>query len=255
MDRIIALAFDANADKLTALVTVAGENGDCHACVYAYDLRGNDEPTAYFDPDWLPVDQYDADSVMSANGAFVALRTERIGVGGKTYHGAGVWDIGQGKWHHRFGGLEAMPHDIYAVTSTGDLVFTSRNDDPARDHRNGGPEWYDGLYVWDAATAPPEGVAEAKPDGNIYTDRNMVFNTDETRFAASPGYGYTGIYDTQTRTKLRDFARPSSIEESHYDNVWRMAFRPDGDALLVGYGDGAILEWDLRPAPPDAPVG
>ena len=258
-ERVVALAFDDTADRLLALMAVSedGAMAPWRFQVRAYDLRDPEMvPAVYESPEWLPNRDITGKAAFSADGTFIALRTERLGSDGVLYHGVGVWDLARNRWRHRLGGLETQPHRIYAVTRTGDRVFTAREDDPGRDYRNGGQEWYDGLYIWDVATAKPEGETAAKPEA-VYTDSSMVFDAAETRFAASAPGGAVCLYDTDTRQIRRRFVRPAPDNPSNANgnSVWCMAFRPDGAALLVGYADGEIWDWDTTPEPAETSPG
>ena len=75
---------------------------------------------------------------LSANGLYFACRTEyadpQTSSGG---FGVGVWEVDAGAWRHRFGGREAYPHDLCAVSRSGDIVYSIRAATTATAGRNG----------------------------------------------------------------------------------------------------------------------
>lgn len=254
ISRVLALAFGDNADELYALVSVHDsqtEERSHRLYVFLYDLRSEEtahRPQQFEIPGELPLYNDYEIAALSANGRYIACRTKNIDTNATTFHGVGVWDVYGGKWKHRFGWREAEPHKIYAVTKDGDTVFSGREDSPGRDYKFGGPEWYDGLYVWEAATALPEGTETSKPDRDMNGNRNMAFNSDETLFATPIGTpGEVEIYDLKQRKQTHRIRRPKLEGEHKYgvENVWCVAFSPDSQTLATGHADGKIWFWDL----------
>lgn len=253
--RVLALTFDVEADKLTALVSLRDSKMDerrRRLRVFEYDLRpvGNIYSPAEYDvSDGVPIyDGQEAVAALSATGRYVGCRTKYTDETGAVSYGVGVWDVAEEKWKHRFGGREAMPHMIFAVTSDGETVFSGREDDPGRDHKFGGSEWYDGLYVWDAANALPEGAEEAKPEPGMYGSRGMALSRDEKLFATPLGEaGALTVYDRERREQTQTFRRPQPESENNRwgNNVWCVAFAPDGKTVVTGHADGEIWAWGL----------
>lgn len=164
----------------------------------------------------------------------------------------GVWDIDAGAWRHRFGGRESQTHDVWAVSKNGDRVYSARHDEPLRDYRNGGQEWYDGLYVWDAALSPPEGKEEARPIPGLSGSQNMVFNDPETLMANPTGAtGTVEIYDMRTETRLQTVSRPSppKNEKQYGHSVWCCAFCDNDRELITGHADGQLWWWEVVSPP------
>ncbi len=146
---------------------------------------------------------------LSANGLWLACRTEYSDAVGNPRYGVGVWSTGAGAWEHRFGGCETQPHNIRAVTSDGGCVFTSRQDDPTRDTKYGGAEWYDGLYLWDVRTAQPERTKEAVPETTLHGGRGLILNRNAVLLANPAGVpGTVEIFDSKTAALLRTIRRP-----------------------------------------------
>ena len=186
---------------------------------------------------------------LSANGLFLACRTTCFAEN-QTQHGVGVWNVDEARWQHRFGGREAHPHKIWAVSRDGETVYSGREDGPGRDYRNGGPEWYDGLYIWEARAAPPEGTEEARPDPSpLSGSRNMVFNWDETLMANPAFGGRVEVYDMQTKTHRQTITRPAPEDETNrYGNsVWCCTFYNNDKQLVTGHVDGQIWWWQVSP--------
>ena len=186
---------------------------------------------------------------LSQNGLFLACRTQYTGPEGtgKTGHGIGVWSLSEGRWHNRFGGREAQPHKIYAVSGDGQTVYSARGDDPGRDYKYGGPEWWDGLYVWNAQNTAPEGAEEARPDtGPLTGSRSMAFNRDETLMANPTVGGDVEIYDLQTKTLRQTVSRPQPNDDNRYgNNVWCCAFCGEDRTLATGHADGQVWFWTV----------
>lgn len=259
LSRVIALAFGDAADDLYGLISFRGGSSDellRGLRVLHYDLRspGKSRPVKVYDvPGGVPLHDDHEVAALSRNGHYVACRTEHRNESGEIFHGVGVWDVFGGKWKHRIGGREAEPHRIYAVTKDGDTVFSGREDDPGRDYKFGGTEWYDGLYIWDAASALPEGTVAAQPSPDIAGGRIIALDREETLFAVPAGAsGRIEVYDLPRRQRRRFFHRPHRESGGKYgkNNVWCAAFSPDGKELATGFADGEIWFWDVTNSHP-----
>lgn len=261
---VFALAWDASAERLRVLASVydatrpLAPNGSSDSpnhitlLEFAVDNGGSVPTTLTLPPEanegtfWSLTD---SDKLaLSRNGRWLVCRTVADEADEKgAQHGVGVWDVDREAWRHRWGGREAQPHEIHYVTEDGDLVFTTREDDPKRDFRNGGPEWYDGVYVWDTAS-PPEGTDEVRPHPTMHGGRGMVMNHTEILSTASTSTGSVDICDVLSRTVRQTVSRPATGDPAHPygNNVWEKAFSDATGEFITGHADGQLWIWNLK---------
>ena len=269
--KLNALAWNDTADCLRVLAAVydpshpvAPNNSSAspnRLALWEFDLRdasGNAMPTALtLPPALVDAEPWETDDrcrfALSKNGRWLACRTEFRGSDGSSRHGVGVWNVDIKTWEHRFGGREAQPHSLWAITKDGGRVFSSRQDDPGRDYRNGDPAWYDGLYLWDAHTSPPEGEKEAAPEPNMNSGYGygLALNQAETLLANPIGaWGEVQIYDLGTRSLFQTIRRPHpkyKFFTERVESVWACAFcwGETERELVTGHYDGALWFWSL----------
>jgi WD40 repeat protein len=108
-----------------------------------------------------------------------------------------------------------------------DFVVIDLGDAPGRDHRNGGPEDYDGLYFWDIKT------------GNLlYHWRSWESNiiACQNGLLAATCWAGVGLLDT-TNWQPREQHLDSSVVG---ENVWCVALTPKADVIATGGADHLV---------------
>jgi WD40 repeat protein len=111
--------------------------------------------------------------------------------------------------------------------------------------------WGNNISLWDVQTGRPIALGMEGHSNEVFT---VAFSPDG-RFAASGCFDGTIIFwDPATgqplSEPLTDIAPPEGTSMRSND-VWSIAFSPDGRLLASGRGGGDILLWDVETQQPD----